>query len=208
MVILGLNAYHGDSSACIVVDGKLLAAAEEERFRRIKHWAGFPSEAIAYCLDCVGMKIADVDHIAVNRNPNANLLQKALFTLSKRPSFAAIRDRLANAGKIADIKAMLASKLGDGTNGVRAQVHNIEHHLAHLASSFFVSPFESAVVVSVDGFGDFVSTMWGEGKCATIDVHGQVGFPHSLGLFYLALTQYLGFHQYGDEYKGRVKKIV
>ena len=201
MVILGLNAYHADSSACIVADGKLLAAAEEERFRRIKHWAGFPAEAVKFCLDYTGIKIAEVGHIAVNRNPKANLLKKAFFAFSTRPSFAAIKDRLANAGKIRDIKDVLSSALGVGPAEVKAEVHQIEHHRAHLASSFLVSPFESATVVSVDGFGDFVSTMWGEGKERAIEVHGQVNFPHSLGLFYLAITQYLGFQHYGDEYK-------
>jgi len=104
MIILGLNAYHGDSSACIVVDGKLIAAAEEERFRRIKHWAGFPSEAIKFCLDYAGLGIGDVDHVAVNRNPNANLLKKALLAIRKRPSLSTIRDRLSNAGKVRDVK--------------------------------------------------------------------------------------------------------
>jgi carbamoyltransferase len=201
MIILGLNAYHADSSACIIADGKLLAAAEEERFRRIKHWAGFPAEAVKFCLNHTGMKIADVKHIAINRNPKANLLKKAVFAFSNRPSFAAIKDRLANAIKIRDIKDVLSSALGVGLSEVQAEIHQIEHHRAHLASSFFVSPFESATVVSVDGFGDFVSTMWGLGKKGAIKVHGQVNFPHSLGMFYLAITQYLGFHHYGDEYK-------
>jgi len=201
MVILGLNAYHADSSACIVADGKLLAAAEEERFRRIKHWAGFPAEAVKFCLNYTGIKIADVDSIAINRNPKANLLKKALFAFSTRPSFAAIKDRLANAGRIRDIKEVLSSALGVELAEVKAEVHQIEHHRAHLASSFFVSPFETATVVSVDGFGDFVSTMWGQGKKGSIEVQGQVNFPHSLGMFYLAITQFLGFHHYGDEYK-------
>jgi len=201
MVILGMNAYHGDSSACLVVDGQLVAAAEEERFRRIKHWAGFPTEAVCYCLKAGGITIDQVDHIAVNRNPSANLLKKALFAFSKRPSLAAIKDRLANAGRVQDIKSVLARELGVGSQGIRAEIHNVEHHRAHLASSFLVSPFDSAAVVSVDGFGDFVSAMWGEGKGNSITVHDQVNFPHSLGLFYLAITQFLGFMNYGDEYK-------
>jgi len=199
MIILGLNAYHGDSSACLVVDGKLVAAAEEERFRRIKHWAGFPTEAVRYCLSAGGITIDQVDHIAVNRNPSAHLLKKALFAFSKRPSLAAIKNRLENAGKIADIAEQLANLLAG--KRVKATVHNIEHHRAHLASSFFVSPFDTAAVVSVDGFGDFVSTMWGTGIGNRITVQDQVTFPHSLGLFYLAMTQYLGFTSYGDEYK-------
>lgn len=201
MIILGLNAYHGDSSACIVVDGKLVAAVEEERFRRIKHWAGFPFEAIKYCLKEANVEIKDIDHIAVNRNPNANLFKKALFTLSKRPSFAMVKDRLSNALKIKDIKSVMHDALSVKSEHIKAEIHTIEHHKAHLASSFFVSPYEEATLLSVDGFGDFVSTMTGVGKGNRIDVSDRVTFPHSLGLFYLALTQLLGFPKYGDEYK-------
>ncbi len=201
MLILGLNAYHGDSSACIVVDGRLVAAAEEERFRRVKHWAGFPSEAIKYCLKEANVKVEDIDHIAVNRNPSAHLLRKALFALSNHPSLSLIKDRLKNASRIRDIKETLAKELGIERNKIKAQVHNVEHHIAHLASTFFVSPFEKAVVVSVDGFGDFVGAMWGIGEGKRIEVKDRIFFPHSLGLFYLSLTQYLGFPKYGDEYK-------
>ena len=201
MNILGLNAYHGDSSACLITDGKLVAAAEEERFRRIKHWAGLPTEAVRYCLAAGGITIDQVDHIAINRNPNANLLKKALFAFTNRPSLSAIKDRLANAGKVKDIRTLLGEGLGVKVEEIHAQIHNVEHHQAHLASSFLVSPFDSAAVVSVDGFGDFVSTMWGMGSGSSITVRDQVTFPHSLGLFYLAMTQYLGFPHYGDEYK-------
>jgi len=199
--ILGLNAYHGDASACLVVDGKLVAAAEEERFQRIKHWAGLPTEAVKYCLTEAGLAIGEVDHIAVNRNPSAHLLKKALFTFARRPSLSAVRNRLMNAGKVVDIKAALAAGLGAPAGAIRAEIHPIEHHRAHLASSFFVSPFATAALASVDGFGDFVSGMWGSGAGGKIAVHDQVYFPHSLGLFYLAVTQHIGFPNYGDEYK-------
>ena len=201
MIILGINAFHGDASACLVRDGVLIAAAEEERFRRVKHWAGFPSEAIRYCLAEAGATIAEVDHIAVNRNPSANLLKKALFAFSKKPSLSAVTDRLRNASKMKSIGESLANGLGVPGSAIRGKIHNVEHHMAHLASSFFVSPFDRAAVVSVDGFGDFVSTMWGAGENRQITVADKVSFPHSLGLFYLAITQYLGFPNYGDEYK-------
>ncbi len=201
MVILGLNAYHGDSSACILVDGKLVAAVEEERFTRIKHWAGFPVQAVKYCLKEAGVKIEEVDHIAINRNPKANFMKKALFAFSKRPSLKLVSDRLKNASKIRDIKEVISAELGVETGKLKASVHNVEHHVAHLASSFFVSPFDEAAVVSVDGFGDFVGVMWGRGKGNELEIKDRVFFPHSLGLFYLAFTQYLGFMKYGDEYK-------
>lgn len=201
MLILGLNAYHGDSSACIVVDGKLIAAVEEERFTRTKHWAGLPVQSIRYCLNEAGVGMGDVDHIAINRDPKANFMKKALFAFSKRPSLNLVTDRLKNAGKIKDIRIALCQESGVRSQEVKFQVHNVEHHIAHLASSFFVSPFEEAVAVSVDGFGDFVGSMWGMGRGNRIEVRHRTFFPHSLGLFYLAFTQYLGFPKYGDEYK-------
>jgi carbamoyltransferase len=199
--ILGLNAYHADSAACLIRDGKLVAAAEEERFRRIKHWAGFPSEAVRYCLAEAGIGIADVDHVAINRDPRANLLKKALFAFAKRPSLDLVSNRLENAAKVASVPEAMAAALGCKSSTVRARVHAVEHHRAHLASAFLVSPFREAAVVSVDGFGDFLSAMWGRGEDRGIEVTGRVFFPHSLGLLYQAVTQHLGFWNYGDEYK-------
>ncbi len=201
MIILGLNAYHGDSAACIIVDGKLVAAAEEERFVRIKHWAGLPIESVRYCLESGGFSLEDVDHIAINRNPRANFLKKALFAFRKRHSLSLVSDRLKNAVKIGDIKELLGRGLGVDGSRIKAKVHNVEHHVAHLASSYLVSPLDKAALVSVDGFGDFVGAMWGIGEGNKLEVKGRTFFPHSLGLFYLAFTQYLGFPKYGDEYK-------
>ncbi|MBI4564976.1 MAG: carbamoyltransferase [Planctomycetes bacterium] len=195
--ILGVNAYHGDAAACIVVDGTLIAAAEEERFRRIKHWAGVPTQAIRYCLREAGVEWKDVRVIASNRDPKANLLRKAIFTLSRRPGFDLVRDRLKNALRVRDLKSALETELGPAA----ADITRVEHHRAHLASAFFVSPFDDAALLSVDGFGDFVSTMTAEGRGADNRVFDKVAFPHSLGLFYTAVTQYLGFPKYGDEYK-------
>ena len=201
MIILGINAYHGDSAACIVVDGKLVAAIEEERIRRVKHWAGFPTEAIRFCLDWVGVKPGDVDHVAIGRDPSAHLHKKILFSLQKRPSFSAIRDRLANMAKVRDLRTILAEGLEVDPKSLRAQFHNVEHHRAHMASSYFLSPFDRAACMTIDGFGDFVSAMFGRGEGSKIEVDDWVEFPHSMGLFYTACTQYLGFPHYGDEYK-------
>ncbi|MGE0153706.1 MAG: carbamoyltransferase [Reyranellaceae bacterium] len=197
--ILGLNAFHADSAACLVVDGKLLAAAEEERFRRQKHWAGFPQHAIAWCLAEAGLTLADIDHVALNRDPNANMLRKIAYVLRRRPSLGLVRQRLGNRRQWRDIAALLAQALPQ--HAFKGTIHPIEHHEAHLASAFLVSPFEQAAVVSVDGFGDFSSAAWGVGDGNRIDVRGRVHFPHSLGILYEAVTQYLGFVHYGDEYK-------
>jgi len=196
--ILGLNAYHADSSACIVRDGVLLAAAEEERFQRIKHWAGFPELAIRYCLAEAGIDLPAIDHIAINRDPSANLSRKILFSLRQRPDLGFILDRLRHASRWSSIDAEFGKRFGADVKG---RVRHVEHHLAHLASAFYVSPFEEAVVVSVDGSGDFASAAWGVGTGTKIEIHGRVPFPHSLGIFYEAMTQHLGFPHYGDEYK-------
>jgi carbamoyltransferase len=198
-LILGINAYHGDSAACLLADSHLIAAAEEERFRRIKHWAGFPTEAIKYCLAAGGISISDVDAIAINQDIRANFWRKLAHTALHRPNLSLILDRLSNKHKRHSIKEELAAAF-PGVR-LRAEVHQIEHHLAHLASAFFVSPFKDATVVSIDGFGDFASTAWGIGHKGLIEPEGRIFFPHSLGIFYQAVTQYLGFPQYGDEYK-------
>ncbi|HKU37292.1 MAG TPA: carbamoyltransferase N-terminal domain-containing protein, partial [Polyangiales bacterium] len=198
-LILGLNAYHADSSACLLVNGRLVAAAEEERFRRIKHWAGFPAQAIAYCLREANLRLSDIEHVAVNSDGRANLVRKALFALQKRPELRLVMDRVRNARKRASIEQELERAFPSDRFGGR--VHRVEHHLSHLASCFLVSAFPEAVVVSVDGFGDFSSAAWGVGRGQAIEVDGRVYFPHSLGIFYQAVTQYLGFPNYGDEYK-------
>jgi carbamoyltransferase len=197
--ILGLNAYHGDASACLVRDGEIVAAAEEERFRRIKHWAGFPSEAIGYCLREAGLSLAGVDHVAINSDPGASFFKKVGYALRRRPDLGLILDRIRNQAKRQSVESELANAFpGVSFTG---KMHRVEHHLAHLASCFLVSPFREATVVSIDGFGDFASAAWGVGRDDAIDVQGRVYFPHSLGVFYQALTQHLGFPHYGDEYK-------
>ena len=259
MIILGINAYHGDAAAALIKDGRILAAVEEERFNRVKHCAGFPAAAVRYCLHSAGIEIEAVEHIGISRDPSAHLHKKILFAASRaakqgrqwavgsgqkvesrkqkadgRPEqavvaiedgtdgegnghgraahdgngqkrgsgiFAQVRDRLSNAAKVRDLKDDLALALGVAKSSLRAQFHNIEHHRAHLASSFHVSPFERAALLSIDGFGDFISTMWALGDGNSIDVLDQVEYPHSTGIVYTATTQFIGFPHYGDEGK-------
>src|SRR3954462_9696591 len=193
--ILGLNAYHGDAAAALVVDGELVAAAEEERFSRVNHAAGFPAGAAAWCLEYAGLTIADLDHVAVSRDPRANIGQKLMRTVRGGASARYLKDRLQNAAKVRDV----GSALGPG---LRAKVHNVEHHHAHVASAFLVSPFEDAAILSLDGFGDFASGMTAVGHDNAYDVLDRVLFPHSLGIFYTAFSQWLGFPDYGDEGEG------
>jgi len=198
-IILGINAYHGDSSACLVVDGNLVAAIEEERFRRVKHWAGFPSESISYCLSEAGVTLSDVIHVAINSDPKANLIKKIRFTLKNRPELGLIVDRLKNQKERKSIEQELKRAFPD--QPFYGQIKYIEHHMAHLSSAFHVSPYDEACVVSIDGFGDFASAAWGFGCGTDIQVDDKVYYPYSLGAFYQALTQFIGFPNYGDEYK-------
>jgi carbamoyltransferase len=182
-------------------DGEVVNAIEEERIRRVKHWAGFPIEAIRFCLKDEGISIHDVDHITISRDPSANMVSKVAHTLKNMVKVASIYDRLVNSRKVASIKSILADELGVKEDSIRAEVHNIEHHRSHMGSAFFASPFEESAILSVDGFGDFTSTMIGVGRGNKIKVLDSVLYPHSLGVFYTAFTQFLGFNHYGDEYK-------
>lgn len=197
MKILGLNAFHGDASAAVLVNGQLEAALEEERLNRVKHWAGFPKLAAQACLEATGSDPAE--HVAISRNPKAHFWTKVGRVLMRPSYWGRSASRVKNTMDVARFGARLAeSGLGASQH---AQVHFVEHHRAHLASAFFASPFDQAAVISIDGFGDFSSVMWGMGRGNQIDVKGSTAFPHSLGLFYTAFTQFLGFPKYGDEYK-------
>src|SRR5689334_5956719 len=201
MYILGINAYHGDASAAIIKDGRLIAAVEEERFNRVKHCAGFPEQAIRYCLDEANVRLEDVDHIGISRDPSAHLHKKILYAASRLGLFKHAKERLGNAAKVRDLKDELARVFSVPKRNLRARFHNVEHHRVHLASCFFVSPFERAALLSIDGFVDFISTMWATGEGNSIEVLGQVEYPHSTGIVYTATTQFLGFLHYGDEGK-------
>jgi carbamoyltransferase len=206
MYILGINAYHAGASACLIKDGQLVAAVEEERFRRMKYWAGFPTESIKFCLAKAGISAYDLDHIGISRDPNANLHKKVLFALRRRPSLHLIKQRLSNMAEVRDARKELCERMGVGAKAFRAELHNIEHHRAHMASAFFVSPFQEAALLSVDGFGDFVSTMLGRGSGNSIEVLETVNYPHSLGIVYTAVSQWLGFTKFGDE--GKVQGLA
>jgi carbamoyltransferase len=198
-VILGLNAYHADSAACIIVDGKLLACAEEERFRRVKHWAGFPTESIRYCLSAADVDPTQRIHVAINSDPKANFRRKIVYTVSHPPTLPLLVEKLRIRRKRSSVDGQLAVAFPE--HRFAHQIHYVEHHLAHLASAYFAGPWDNATAVSIDGFGDFASAAWGHAADGEINLTDQIWFPHSLGVFYQAITQYLGFPDYGDEYK-------
>jgi carbamoyltransferase len=198
MIILGINAYHANASAAILVDGRLVGAVEEERLNRVKYAAGLPTRAIEWCLDAAGVKLTEVDHIAVPRDPWARLGTKLRFA-ARMPRFALHRLRVLR--RFSGIGEELAHAFEVDPQAMRATFYRVEHHTAHMASAYFVSPFESAAILSADGLGDFASAMWAIGEGPGMRALGEVRFPHSLGMFYTALTQYLGFWKFGDEYK-------
>ncbi|HEY9693371.1 MAG TPA: carbamoyltransferase [Oculatellaceae cyanobacterium] len=201
MNILGINAYHGDASASLIQNGQLVAAVEEERFTRVKHWAGFPAESIRYCLEVGGITPQEIDHVAVSFNPKANVNRKLLFTLQQRPSIKSLLDRFNKQSKSASIKDNLADACRCQPDQIRATIHPLEHHTTHLASTFFLSEFDEAAIISIDGMGDFVSTLPASGRGNQLKYFSRTYFPHSLGYLYNAITLYLGFPAYGDEYK-------
>ena len=202
MYILGINAYHADASAAIFKNGEMIAATEEERFTRVKHWAGFPALAIGFCLREAGIGLADVDYITIGRDPKAKFVNK-LHYLRKNPSlvFGAIK-RFHNSREVTSLESEF-SKIDPAVSftSLKNKIKNIEHHRSHLASAFFASPFEESAILSIDGSGDFTTTMIAVGRGNKIEVLDSVDFPVSCGLFYTAFTQFLGFPHYGDEYK-------
>lgn len=201
MLILGLNAYHAEASAALLVDGQLVAAAEEERFVRVKHVAGFPSHAVRYCLEAGGVRARDLDVIVVASRPWAHWPQRAWAALRLGIGHREFQRRLAHRTRRRQIRDAVAEALAVDPREIRAACHGVEHHRAHLASSFYVSGYDQAALLSLDGLGDFVSAMWGTGRDRRLAIEGVVCFPHSLGFLYTAITQYLGFLQWGDEYK-------
>lgn len=202
MYVLGLNAFHADSSAAIFRDGIMIAATEEERFTRVKHWAGFPAQAVRFCLREAGIGLSDVDHITIGRDPKAKLARKLGYLLRNPSLLSGALHRLRNSRDVASLEDLFHEiDPSVPASVIRPRIRNIEHHRSHLASAFYASPFEEAALLSIDGSGDFTTTMIGIGRGTRIEVIDSVDFPASIGLFYTAFTQFLGFPHYGDEYK-------
>jgi len=199
MIILGINAYHPDSSACILVDGRIKFAIEEERINRIKHWSGFPVLSIKECLSTENISIKDVDFIAINQDFFSNFFYKISYIISNRPQFNFLINNFLNKKKRANILDVINKEIG--VLNKKCKLLNVDHHLCHVASATFDSDYEKSVNLSLDGFGDFASLSMGILNKNNIKIYDKVLFPHSLGIFYEAFTQFLGFHNYGDEYK-------
>jgi carbamoyltransferase len=201
MLILGLNMFHADASAAIVQDGKVLFAIAEERLNRVKHYAGFPALAIQACLAAAGAKITDIDHVAVGQDSDANLAEKvryAIATPAKLLNFIRLRQRKQ---EMRDVRTLIAKALECDPDLLRFDEHRLEHHIAHIASAYYCSPWEQAAGFSYDGSGDFVSTMMARCHGSEIEVLDRVFLPHSLGSFYTMICEFIGYSKYGDEGK-------
>lgn len=202
MNIIGINAWHADASAALIVDGELKVAIEEERFTRKKHWAGFPARAIEFCLKEGGLDWSSVDFFAIGRDPKAKLSKKLWYLLGNPSgSLNAVKARLDNRRKVRSVAAELSRASGLDISLFNNRIRNVEHHRSHLASAFYASPFQESACLSIDGSGDFTTTLLAFARDNTIEVINSVDFPHSIGIFYTAFTQLLGFPHYGDEYK-------
>mgnify|MGYP001468331594 CR=1 FL=1 len=197
MYILGINAFHADSSAALLIDGEVVCATEEERFTRQKHWAGLPIKSIEFCLSSRDLNMTDISCLCVGRDPKAKFFNKLKYMAKNiKPAISMLKQRFANRSDL--------NSLGDNIKnhfGFCPKVEFIEHHRAHVASAFFSSPFEESTLISIDGSGDFSTIMIGKGVGNKIEIIESQDFPVSMGLFYTAFTQFLGFPYYGDEYK-------
>src|ERR1700681_1441042 len=201
MLILGLNMFHADASAAIVQDGEVVFAVAEERLNRVKHYAGFPALAVRACLDQGGAKISDIDHVAVGRDSDANLAKKVQYALAnpaKILNFIRLRQRKES---MRDVRTLLGKALAVDPQLLHFQEHHLEHHIAHIASAYYCSPWEKAAGFSYDGSGDFVSTMMARCEGNEIEVLKRVFLPHSLGTFYTMICDFIGYSKYGDEGK-------
>jgi carbamoyltransferase len=201
MLILGLNLFHADASAAIIQDGEVGFAIAEERLNRIKHYAGIPALSIQACLDAMGAKISDIDHVAIGQDKDANLAKKIEYAVAnpaKLLNFIQLRRRKQ---PIQDLRSLIAKSLNCNPDSLKFQEHHLEHHIAHIASAFYCSPWERAAGFSYDGSGDFVSTMMARCEGTEIEVLNRVFLPHSLGSFYTMICEFIGYNRYGDEGK-------
>lgn len=202
MLVLGINAYHADAAAVLYYDGRLVAAVAEERLNRIKHCAGFPALAVAEVLRIGGVSLSDIDEVAIARDSTANLRKRLAYVVRNlRNTRKVAGKRLADRAGLKDLDVQLAEACGVAPDKLKAPIRRVEHHLAHAASAFLPSPFERAAILTLDGFGDFASALWGVGEGSDIKVLGRVTYPHSLGILYTAASQFIGFDRYGDEGK-------
>ena len=197
--ILGVNAFHGNSSACILKNSEIVFAIEEEKINRIKNWSGFPIESIRMCLNHVSLNLNDITYIAINKNFVSNLKPKILFSIKNFKNFNYAIKKSKNLFKVRSIEDFFLKDFN--LLKLIPKIIFVDHHIAHLSSSYLTSNFKNSALLSLDGFGDFSSCAIGLGNPDGLTIKHKVYYPHSLGILYQSITQMLGFNNYGDEYK-------
>lgn len=200
-VILGINTFHAGSSAALVIDGEPVAAIAEERLNRVKYFAGFPAQAIWKCLGIAGLRFSDIDAVAVGRDSSANLHKKLEFALKNPAKLLNLAKIRAKRSSMDDLRTLIASHCDVEKSELRFKQYNVEHHLAHTASAYFASSWESSAGITIDGSGDFVSCLFSRCEGDTIEPVRRIFVPHSLGTMYTAVCQFIGYPSYGDEGK-------
>ncbi len=200
-VILGINALHPGASAALVIDGRPVAAIAEERLNRQKYWAGFPRLAIAECLRMAGLTMGDVEFVAIGRDTKANRGAKIAAALQRPGQLLTFGRMLLSRRALGSLHETVAREMGTEASALTFRAVHVEHHLAHIASAYFTSPFESCAGMSVDGSGDFVSAMRARCTGGRIDVTHRTFLPDSLGILYAMACQFIGYGEYGDEGK-------
>ncbi|MBI4964983.1 MAG: carbamoyltransferase [Desulfomonile tiedjei] len=200
-VILGINAFHPGASASLVIDGVPVCAIAEERLNRVKYYAKFPVLSIRKCLEIAGITFRDVDYVALGNDPKANLGQKAYFVMRNVQHLPSILSRASKRLQHTDLKNQIVKECGIEPSSVRFKPIHVEHHLAHAASSYFISDWERCAAFTVDGSGDFVTCTLGKCENDSIELLRKVYVPHSLGTFYTMVCEFIGYSKYGDEGK-------
>ncbi len=200
-VVLGINAYHAGASACLIVDGQPIAALAEERLNRVKYFAGFPTLAIRECLAMGGLSVREIDIVAVGRDSSTNRAQKVEYALRNPHKLLNLMKTRSARDALDDIGQLVADSFDVAREELTFTQHNIEHHLAHIASAYFASDFDHASGFSIDGSGDFVTCMFSECQGRNILIKQRIYVPHSLGSLYTMVCEFIGYGTYGDEGK-------
>ena len=204
-IILGINKDHSDSSACLLINGELVGAVAEERLgKRIKHDSSFPVNSIKWLIKSNNLKYSDINHIAVSNDPMSNFIPKMLhsFDFSSFNFFKKIKNKFYDRSSIKKKIVNLCKDTGEDVNNLRFKIINVEHHLTHIASAFYLSKFkDKTAAFTYDGSGDAVSITLAECHDNKIKILERVFLPKSLGHFYSAICNYIGFKNFGEEYK-------
>jgi carbamoyltransferase len=200
-VVLGINAYHAGAAAAVLVDGRPVAAIAEERLNRVKYYARFPGGAIRQCLEIAGLSFGDVDAVAVGRDPSANQSQKIAYALRHPKRLLNFIKLRRSRSALDDLKAQIARECDVDPQKLRFQQHDVEHHVAHTASAYFISDWERAAGWTLDGSGDFVTCMMSRCEGSRITPVRRIFIPHSLGSLYTMICEFIGYDKYGDEGK-------